>query len=106
MMDEQRGALSKQLSSDRLLLDPLRVADADEMVSVLSDPQLYTFIGGTPPALTALRARYAQQQVGLSEDGSQLWLNWIVRRRDDHEAVGYVQATVTSDPTDRRRSLG
>lgn len=33
--------------------------------------------------------------MGHSPDGSQRWLNWIARRRDDRQAVGTVQATVT-----------
>lgn len=31
---------------------------------------------------------------GWSADGSERWLNWVVRRREDRLPVGYVQATV------------
>jgi len=74
-------------------LTPLRVEDAEEMVTVLADPALYTVIGGEPPALEALRRRYAAQVAGSAEPAER-WLNWVVRRDEDGAAVGYVQATV------------
>jgi RimJ/RimL family protein N-acetyltransferase len=80
-----------------LVLKPLAESDADAMVSVLSSPKLYTFIGGEPPTLDGLRARYARLAVGRSPDGSQEWVNWIVRRAEDGVAVGTVQATVSDD---------
>lgn len=86
------------LTSDRLLLEPLRVDHAEVMTPVLSDPDMYVFTGGAPPTVDELRSRYARQVVGGSADGSQRWLNWVVRRRTDNEsvgeAVGFVQATV------------
>lgn len=76
----------------RVRLDPLRVADAAEMVDVLADPGLYAVIGGSPPTLDELTEQYRRQVVGRSVDGRQVWLNWIVRV--EGTAVGYVQATV------------
>lgn len=69
-------------------MTPLAVADADEMVSVLAPPELYTFIGGEPPTLEELRARYERQAGGGPADGSQVWHNWIVRRAEGGTAVG------------------
>jgi RimJ/RimL family protein N-acetyltransferase len=76
------------------LLTPLCAADADEMVSVLAAPALYVFIGGEPPTVEELRARYERQAAGGPADGSQEWHNWIARRAEDGVAVGTVQATV------------
>jgi RimJ/RimL family protein N-acetyltransferase len=73
-------------------LEPLRVADAAEMVQVLGAPELYSYIGGRPPTLGELIEQYRRQVVGRSVDGREEWLNWIVRV--DGTAVGYVQATV------------
>ena len=73
-------------------LEPLRVADAAEMVRVLAAPELYSYIGGRPPTLGELTEQYRRQVVGRSVDGREEWLNWIVRV--DGSAVGYVQATV------------
>ncbi|WP_198663449.1 GNAT family N-acetyltransferase [Jiangella endophytica] len=78
-------------------LVPLTVDDAADMVDVLSDPALYTFIGGAAPTLPQLRERYTRQVAGRSLDGRQQWHNWIVRRRSDDHAVGYVQATITDE---------
>ncbi|MEU4544496.1 GNAT family N-acetyltransferase [Nonomuraea dietziae] len=83
------------MSEDRISLTPLTVADADEMVDVLSDERLYTFTGGSAPTLDGLRARYTRQVAGHSPDGVEEWHNWIVRRGGDGRAVGYVQATIT-----------
>jgi len=83
------------LLSERLTLEPLRVEHADEMAPLLDDPALHTFIGGKPATLQELRSRYAEQIEGQPPGGSQRWLNWIVRRRDDGQAVGFVQATIS-----------
>ena len=53
-----------QISSARLRLVPLTVADAAEMVAVLSGEALYAYTGGAPPGLGELRARYAGQVAG------------------------------------------
>jgi RimJ/RimL family protein N-acetyltransferase len=86
-----------QISSARLRLVPLTVADAAEMVGVLSGAALYTYTGGTPPGLDGLRARYAAQAAGRSPDGREEWCNWILRREPGGEAVGYVQATISGE---------
>ncbi|WP_370865791.1 GNAT family N-acetyltransferase [Nocardioides agariphilus] len=75
-----------------LRLDPLTVADAEEMTVVLADSELYRVIGGSPPTEEELRGRYERQVVGRSADGREEWLNWIVRV--DGVAVGFVQASV------------
>ncbi|MFC4529305.1 GNAT family N-acetyltransferase [Sphaerisporangium dianthi] len=85
------------MTSDRLRLDPLAVSDAGEMVEVLAGDDLYTYIGGSAPTLDQLRARYARQVTGRSRDGRQEWHNWVVRRKADGRAVGYVQATIMDD---------
>jgi RimJ/RimL family protein N-acetyltransferase len=81
-------------TTDRLRLEPLRVDDAAEMAAVLADPALYTFTGGEPPTEDELRRRYGFQVAGGPADGSERWLNWIVRSRAEGVAVGYVQATL------------
>ena len=90
---------SDQIRSARLSLVPLTVADADEMVGVLSGTALYDFTGGSPPGLDELRARYARLATGRSPDGREEWRNWILRREPDQAAVGYVQATIVDGGT-------
>lgn len=84
------------IATDRLVLTPLRVDDAEEMVRVLDDERLHEFIGGRPAALDELRDRYRRLAAG-PENSSEVWLNWIVRHRQQGTAIGTVQATVT-DP--------
>ena len=86
------------LQTLRLTLEPLRVAHAEEMAPLLADPGLYGFTGAQPPTLDELRARYESQASGRSPDGAEAWLNWIVRRREDGQAIGFVQAAIAADP--------
>ena len=81
--------------TDRLLLTPLLIGDAEEMVEVLADPALHEFTGGEPATRDELRDRYRSFVRGPGRD-TELWLNWIIRRHDDNRAVGTMQATVMS----------
>ncbi|MGO1393384.1 GNAT family N-acetyltransferase [Agrococcus casei] len=86
------------VNDGRLELTPLRVEDAVDMVDVLFSPALYEYTGGEPPALDALRRQYAAQAEGGPADGSEQWLNWIVRQQG--EPIGYVQATLSDGSDD------
>jgi RimJ/RimL family protein N-acetyltransferase len=94
------AAPAETLRTERLVLSPLAVEDADEMVAVLADERMYEFTGGAPPTLEQLRERYRWLALGRSTDGAELWFNWIVRPLDGGAAVGAVQATVTADGTE------
>jgi RimJ/RimL family protein N-acetyltransferase len=96
MRADQVDAVS--LQTLRLTLEPLRVDHAEEMTPLLADSELYAFTGGEPPTLDELRARYVRQATGRSPDGVESWLNWIVRRREDGQAAGFVQAAISGDP--------
>jgi RimJ/RimL family protein N-acetyltransferase len=85
---------AEAIATTRLTLEPLRVEHAEEMAVALDDSALHTFIGGEPATAGELRERYARQVVGHSADGSQGWLNWVVRLDATGEAVGTVQATL------------
>ena len=85
------------LVTARLELTPLVLDDAEPMAAVLADPQMYEFIGGQPPDVTELRRRYTVLATYRSPDGSEWWLNWIVRDRVTRAPVGVVQATVSGD---------
>jgi RimJ/RimL family protein N-acetyltransferase len=87
--------IATRLEGKRLVLEPLRVEHAQEMVVILDDQALHTFTGGQPDTIDQLRRRFQRQVVGHSSDGSETWLNWVLRRGDDAVAVGFVQATVT-----------
>ncbi len=86
--------LSVQLSTARLLLDPLRVEDADELAVLLDDLKLHRFIGGTPDPPDQVRARISYQVRGHSADGAERWFNWVLRPTDEPVVMGQLQATV------------
>lgn len=78
-----------------IVLDPLYSDHAGEMFSGLADPVGYRFLPDEPPeTVEILKARYIQQAIGRSADGSEIWLNWVVRQRQNGNAAGYTQATI------------
>lgn len=84
----------KTLRTERLILEPLTEMHAPEMFRILGDPMIYTFLRERPPFTEEeVRARYRYLEQRRSPDGSQSWLNWVVRTADG-DPVGYVQATV------------
>jgi RimJ/RimL family protein N-acetyltransferase len=88
---------SSVLDGPRVRLEPLEMEHAEEMAPLLDDPGLHTFTGGQPASVSELQQTYSRWVSGRSPDGTQRWLNWVVRRREDRRALGTVQATVTRD---------
>ena len=88
-----RPLAGEAITTARLVLEPLRADDADELAAVLGDERLHEFIGGRPATPAELRERYDRLVAG-SGKRDEIWLNWTVRRRVDRAAVGTVQATV------------
>ena len=84
-----------RIATSRLDLIPLIAADADDLYPILRDPSLQRFTGEIPPAdVEAVRSGFARWEARRSPEGTELWLNWVLRRRVDARAVGLVQATV------------
>ncbi|TPW17389.1 MAG: N-acetyltransferase GCN5 [bacterium] len=81
------------LHSERLVLEPQVAAHAAEMFVVLSDPAIYEFENEPPASLEWLRARFERLESRASGDGSERWLNWVIRVAGG-ELIGYVQASV------------
>jgi ribosomal-protein-alanine N-acetyltransferase len=87
------------LMTERLRLEPLVVAHAPFLFEPLRDERLYRYEAFEPPTSVAeLEARYAMLETRRSPDGSEGWLNWVVRLHDG-TFVGRVQATVRADHT-------
>ncbi|GGO40513.1 GNAT family N-acetyltransferase [Streptomyces lasiicapitis] len=84
---------AEPITTERLALEPLRVAHAEEMAAVLGDPALHAFIGGAPDDVDTLRARYARMVAG-SPDPRTSWCNWVIRETTEGRLAGTVQATV------------
>lgn len=89
-----------RISTRRLELVPLTAADADDLFPLLNDPAVGAFTGEIPPAdVEAVRARFELWEARRSPGGAELWLNWVVRLKDDSQAVGLTAATVGEDDT-------
>jgi RimJ/RimL family protein N-acetyltransferase len=83
----------KTLAAGALTLEPQVVAHAPEMFALLQDPLIYSYENEPPATLQGLSHRFMLLESRASADGSEHWLNWVVRRADGL-AIGYVQATV------------
>ena len=91
----------RTISSERLVVEPQTVQHAEEMFRLLSDPAIYEYENAPPSSLDWLRERFERLETRCSPDGTQHWLNWVIRVPDVGLA-GYVQATVHPD---RRASI-
>jgi [ribosomal protein S5]-alanine N-acetyltransferase len=79
-----------------LVLEPLTVAHAAQMFALLSEPELYRYLGyGPPPSLEHVQTVYGKLEARWSPDGTEQWLNWVIREPGG-ELAGFVQATVES----------
>lgn len=88
----------RTLAAPLCTLEPLGVAHAHDMFAVLADPAIYEFENEPPPSASWLAERYARLERRTSADGSEIWLNWVVRLPGGALA-GYVQATVLGTGT-------
>ena len=89
------GQVYNMIGPLRVDLEPLRLEHASAMFEGLADPAGYIFLPDDPPvSVEALRSRYDRQLIGGSPDGTETWLNWVVRNRENDALVGYTQATV------------
>ena len=87
------------LSTTELVLEPLTSAHADEMFPILVEPELYRYLDyGPPPSVEHVRNVYTKLEQRESPDGTQKWLNWVVRRKQNG-LLGYVQATLIGEKT-------
>ena len=86
------------LRTGSLLLEPQVAAHAADMFDVLSDPAIYEFENSPPQSRAWLEHRFAKLESRASADGTEQWLNWVIRLPTGALA-GYVQATVTQDRT-------
>ena len=77
-----------------LTLEPLHVDHAEAMFELLGDQAIYRYLDySAPPSVEHLRGVYQRLEARKSPDGSEAWLNWVIRPRGQ-SLVGYVQATV------------
>ena len=83
-------------STARLAFEPLTAAHASELAPFLADRALWRWIPREPPSAADLARRFAAIEEVERPDGDR-WLNWVVRRRADAQAVGQVEVTAHPD---------
>ncbi len=72
--------LNAPLTSERLVLEPLLGAHADDLFDGMQQPAVYEWISGPPPSSRVrLRDHWARNESRLAPDGSEAWLAWGVR---------------------------
>lgn len=82
----------------RLTIEPLLPAHAEELFPLLTPPALHRFTPRRPPASReALRERYRRLSSRRSPEGTERWLNWVMRERASGRAVGLLEATVEGE---------
>jgi ribosomal-protein-alanine N-acetyltransferase len=86
------------LRTNRLTLVPQVVSHAEEMFLVLRDPELYKHENEPPPSIKWLRQRFSKLETRVSPDGTEQWLNWVLRLPSS-QLIGYVQATISLNNT-------
>ena len=90
-------ARMQAIVTSELTLEPLGTTHAEAMFELLSDQAIYRYLDYSPPAsVEHLRDVYARLEARKSPDGSEDWLNWVIRPHGQPLA-GYVQATVNSN---------
>ena len=89
--------MSQLLTSERLDCEALVAGHAPLLFPELRNEALYEFIPQDPPAnVAALSARFERlEREPHSPDGSELWLNWVVRERATGAYAGTLEASVT-----------
>jgi len=85
----------RELRTRRLVLEPQVEAHAEAMFELLADPAIYEYENEPPASLAWLRERFRKLESRASGDGTEQWLNWVVRL--DRDLAGYVQATIHPD---------
>ena len=86
----------RELATPLCVLEPQVASHAEKIFHVLSDPAMYEFENAPPESEVWLHERFRKLEARQSPDGSQRWLNWVVRLHDG-QLAGYVQATVFAD---------
>ncbi|MCX7205948.1 MAG: GNAT family N-acetyltransferase [Proteobacteria bacterium] len=85
----------RTLNTAALILEPQTADHAEAMFVVLSDPAIYEFENAPPASIDRLHARFSKLEARASPDGSEQWLNWVIRRTASQQLAGYVQATIS-----------
>lgn len=76
------------------MLEPVEVSHAEDLWKLFSDRGLHTFVPFEPLSLEKQRERCERWAGRLSPAEDEIWLNWVVRRRDSHAVIGHLQSGI------------
>jgi len=81
---------------DRIRFGAANRGARDGVISVAcTSAKIYRFISDEPPtSVSALLSVINVWSPGVRQTGTQQWLNWAIRRLEDGQCVGYIQATI------------
>jgi [ribosomal protein S5]-alanine N-acetyltransferase len=83
-----------QTEPNPITLEPRTTAHAEELFAILSEQKLYEFLDEeAPQSVEALKQKLARSESRKSPDGTEHWLNWVVRDAS-RQMIGYVQTTI------------
>ena len=85
-----------QLLSDRIILEPIAEAHAEEIWALFSDPLLHLFVPQELVPLEKIRERCMRWSSRRSSDSRELWLNWAARHRDTGQVIAHFQVGVNA----------
>jgi RimJ/RimL family protein N-acetyltransferase len=86
--------LSLRLDTDRLSLEPVRLADAEDMFEIMRDPAIGALMGEPPPeSVAVMRERIEEWIRGPGPQKDERWLNWLARTHEG-SSVAHLAATV------------
>lgn len=96
-MGDVAARLAEAITSPRLLLEPLLAAHADAFFAPLQDDALYRWISmNKPGSVESLQRDWRAIECRRSPDGQYAWPTWAVRRKDDGQYLGEVDAEINA----------
>lgn len=86
-----------KIITKRLILEPIIIGHAKEMLALLNSPELHVFIPSDPFKLEQLERRYKIWTNRISPEKDEIWLNWAAREKESGDVIGHFQAGVRED---------
>lgn len=97
--------LNRPIRTHRLSLEPLMATHADILFFPLCDERIYCWIeAGGPKDLNQLRTKWKRNEIRISPDGNEIWLNWAIRLGLEGSYIGKLDACL--DSTIRATNIG
>lgn len=87
---------ARSITTERLTLTPIDVADADDLYAILRDPRIAGAMLEEPPAsVDVVRSNIVSWRQGPPPEREEAWLNWLART---HSGAAVAQLAATVQP--------